>query len=184
VKYADETSKDQITLIRFCITGSDEAWKRLQGRIYGLINVIADRIEGEGNAESAHVESVREATQDVVRIAAEWVRAKVEKPTLENNQIRAEIAAKFAEAKRTLAEEGKLLAETRAIELENENKQLVWKLDNLERLLRLLSVVAHVTYAEEGNNGHLVIGPAPRQIGGPVDRDGTDEEEKSQGTIV
>ena len=67
-------------------------------------------------------------------------------------------------------------AEAQKINVELKTDQLIGALDNLERLVRLASVMAHVTFEQHGNDGHLLIGPRPEQLGLPAG------DESSSGT--
>ena len=164
--WADEQQVDESELIRLVISGRGDAWARLETKLLGLIDVIVDRVEGSASSTTA-TETTREVVKDISRIATEWARAKVERPTLENEKLRAEIASEFAEAKRRLAETLRIEAETRKIDAEARNIELVAWLDNLERLLRIAKLMAHATFARIGPDGHLLIGPRPEQLGDP-----------------
>ena len=61
----------------------------------------------------------------------------------------------------------KLEAETRKIEATPRNEKFVADLDNLERLMKLAGMMAHITFQQIGNDGHLLIGPASDQVGEP-----------------
>ncbi len=164
--WADEQQVDESELIRFVISGRGDAWAHLEAKLLGLIDTIVSRVQ-ENPSHSTVAKTTGEVVEDISRIATEWARAKLERPTLENQRLRAEIACEFAEAKRRLAETLRIEAETRKIDAEAKNIELVALLDNLERLLRITQLMAHATFARIGPDGHLLIGPRPEQVGGP-----------------
>ena len=98
--------------------------------------------------------------KDITSIAASWAQAKVEKPSFENEKLRAEIASEFAEAKRRYAEASKLEAETQKINAENIGIQL----DNLERLMKFAEIMGRVGFSRIGNDAHLLIDSDPDTI--------------------
>ena len=163
--WADQDNRDERELLRVAITGKGEEWGRLQEKIYSIVDVIAQRIQDHTSADAAKVEGSAEALKDLSTLAANWARAKIERPSLENEKLKAEIASEFAEAKKRWAEAIKIEAETRQIDSSTNNQELVASLDNLERLLRIAKMMSHVTFARVDGDGHLLIGPTPSQLG-------------------
>lgn len=178
--YANEEKRDERELIRFAIAGQSEAWIRLQDKIFGIIDTIADRIQEISGANPEMVESSASAMKDLSSLATDWAKAKIERPSLENSKLRAEIAKEFAEAKKNWAEAKKAEAETRKIISETQTQGLLAAMDNIEKLLRLQSLMSNITFDRQGNDGHLLIGPSPEQLGLP---DG-DTEPLSEGDTV
>ena len=166
--WADEDKRDKRDLLRFAIAGKGEEWVRLQGRIYAIVDVIARGFRTIPLVKTApRSKGSAEALKDLTSLAANWARAKIERPSLENEKLRAEIASEFAEAKRRWAEAIKIEAETRQIESGTNNQELVASLDDLERLLRIAGVMSHVTFTRVEGDAHLLIGPMPDQVGEP-----------------
>lgn len=166
--WADQEHRDEHELIRFAVTGRGEEWNRLQEKIFGIVDVIAQRIQDATLSNSNTVEASAEAMKDLTTLAANWAQAKIERPSLENDKLRAEIVSEFAEAKKKWAEAMKLEAETRQINADTRSQDLVSALDNLERLLRIAKVMSHVTFERSGNDGHLLIGPKVDHLGQPA----------------
>jgi hypothetical protein len=163
--WADDDNREQRDLVRFAISGKGLEWARLQNKLFAIIDVIAKRVETSCSIDPGKIDGSAEALKDLSAIAANWARAKIEKPSLENEKLKAEIASEFAEAKRRWAEALKLEAETRKIEVETNNQGLIAALDNLERLLRIAKAMSHVTFQNVDGDGHLLIGPSPDQVG-------------------
>jgi len=109
--------KDSPDLISITVTGSAREWERLQERVFSIIDSIAKRVDDITGISltSDDDPSPTEVLKDITRIAADWTRAKVEKPTLENAKLRAQIASEFAEAKKRWAEASKAEAEAQEI---------------------------------------------------------------------
>lgn len=166
--WANEEHRDERELIRYVLDGKGEEWERLRGRLYSIIDMIASRIQEMSGAEPDTVDASSSVMKDLAGLAMDWARAKVERPSLENDKLRAEIASEFAEAKKRWAEALKAQAEAQKIAQDSRNQQLVAALDNLERLIRLTKVIANVTFEQHGNDGHLLIGPNLDQIGLPA----------------
>lgn len=140
------------------VAGSTEEWKRLQETVFGVIDTIAKRVGDLSGASLPGNEGSNptELLQDITKIATDWARAKVEKPTLENAKLRAEIASEYAEAKRRWAEASKAEAEAERIQAEG----IAVQLDNLERLLKFSEILGRVRFSRIGNDAHLVIDSA------------------------
>lgn len=170
MKWADqehEGQKGKKKLLRFYVTGRGDEWSRLQEKIYSIIDSITERIQVSTDVNDVVAEHTADTLKDLSSLAAKWAQAKIERPSLENEKLKAEIASEFAEAKRRHAESLKLEAETRQIDDATRNARIVADLDNLERLMKLASTVAHVSFAKVGKDGHLLIGPTTEQIGIP-----------------
>ena len=165
--WANDEQREEYELLRFAITGKGEEWARLQQRIFDIVDVIAQRIQDATDANPNTVQESADTMKDLTTLAASWARAKIERPSLENDKLKAEIASEFAEAKKRWAEAMKLEAETRQIDVEVCNQQLVSALDNLERLLKIAKLMSNITFKRIGNDGHLLIGPKAEQLGQP-----------------
>lgn len=159
-------ARDATELIQLKITGGD-AWARIQDRIFSAVEVLVDRVTRASEDEHKS-EAVAEAVEDVLEIGLKWARAKVERPILENEKIRAEITLDFVEAKKRWAEALKIDSERRQIEAEIGRKQVTWALDNLERLLKIIGTLQQLNAARIGKDLHLFITPALSEIGEPM----------------
>lgn len=170
MKWADEqhqVEQGEKQLMRFAVTGRGDEWGRLQEKIFSIIDSVAERIRESTEVEDEVIEDATDALKDLSSLATKWAKAKVERPSLENEKLRAEIASEFAEAKKRYAAALKLEAETRQIDDATRNARIIADLDNLERLMKLADRIAHVTFAKVGKDGHLLIGPTPEQVGPP-----------------
>lgn len=152
-------------LIRFAITGKNaELWERLQGRIFEVVDAIVTRIADTADLDAPETDAVVEVAQDLAKLATDWARAKLERPSLENQKLQAEIAVQFAEAKKTLAEARKLDAETRQIDANTQNQVLDGLLTKLEKLMRMMG---SITISRVGGDTHILAGPTPAELGDP-----------------
>jgi len=175
--YANEEHRDERELIRFAIAGQNEAWLRLNEKIYNVIDSIVDRVQKVVDVNPEAAKASASIMKDLTSIAGDWVKAKVERPSLENTKLRAEIASEYAEAKKRWAEALKAEAEAKKIISETQTQEVLAAMDNLERLLRLQSLMSNMTFTVQGKDGHLLIGPRPDQLGLPAgDTDSLSEE--------
>ena len=178
--WADQDDREERELIRFSVSGKGPEWGRLQEKIFSIVDVIAERIQQSSSIDQESVDASAEAFKDLSAIATNWARAKIERPSLENEKLKAEIASEFAEAKKRWAEALKLEAETRQIESSTNNQLLVAALDNLERLMRIAKQMSHITFERLDGDGHLLIGPTPEQLGEPKGDVTTSQEGASE----
>ena len=77
-------------------------------------------------------QETEESIKDVVEITKSFVQAKLQRPSLENQKILAEIAETYAVAEEKLASTAKIRAETKSVELDNALKQLQYALQAIE----------------------------------------------------
>lgn len=159
---SSQEQPDVQKLIRLGVVGGAEEWTRLQGKLFAALEGVVQKVQEWGDRTPGEGEDdpYAEAVRDIAALAANWARAKVEKPSLENAKLRAEIVSEFAEAKRRLAETEKLRSETRQAEM-------TLALDNLERLLKFAEIVGRLQIARVGPDVHLVVGPDPKALGQP-----------------
>jgi len=142
----DDNKKE---LIRFQITGlPTKQWDRLQGQIFDIIEDIASKVSlGSGTGE--------DIAKDISEIALNWIKAKVEKPSLENEKLKSEIALNFANYKKTISESQKTNEERIGVQI-----------DNLTKLVNALAILkgASISFSQVGQEGHLIIGPTPKDL--------------------
>lgn len=148
-----------------------QEWARLQQKIFGLIDTLTEKVQD--------LTDLNQTGANTVATAAKWAEAKIEKPSLENEKLRAEITFKYAEAKTKLAEEQKIYEETFGLKIDNRMKQLTGMLDTLERTLEFMNKVngAAITFAQIGQDGHLLIGPQASGLRLPPPSDPESETE-------
>ena len=161
----EQVDRRESELVRLALTGEGEAWERLQAKVFSIIETIATRIQESTPASEGVTSSTTDVAKDILRIAGDWAKAKVERPSLENSKLRAEIASEFAEAKRRLAEARKAEAEAAKLEQELHGNRLNQDIENLERLLTLAGLMAHVQFARIGPDAHLLLSAG--EIGEP-----------------
>jgi hypothetical protein len=112
------SDKHQEKLLSVPITGHEEQWARVQERILSIVDSVAKRIDNmTGSSNSNETDSSTTVLlKDIIKIAAEWLRAKIEKITLENVKLTTEISSEVAEEKRRIAEVARLEAEAQKIQ--------------------------------------------------------------------
>jgi len=160
-------SKSDKELIRFSISGKNpEQWKRLSQSLYKLIDVIADKLSKESEINGEHAYSNSDMAKDIASIASEWAKAKIERPSIENDNIKAETALKFAQAKKHLTEIRKIEEEIIGQRIENRNRELNFLLEKFERLMKMIQIIegAHVEFVRSDNDACLLIGPKPDEL--------------------
>jgi hypothetical protein len=105
----------------FQVTGKNpDLWKKLHLKFIAKIEQVIEQLVEEDAAQNWLQEQAREFGT----LALDHMKAKLRKSGLEAEQIEAEVAKLFAEKERVLAEARKTNAEARAIEIQNEVKEL------------------------------------------------------------
>ena len=117
---------------------SREAFIRIQEKIHILLNTIVSNIEKKELISHNESDKTKETIRDISSIATQWTQAKLEKPTLENEDLKADIALKYAETEKILAEKIKIEEETISIRNSNNKAEMTNYLDVLERIIRML----------------------------------------------
>ncbi len=139
-----DRSRKQI--IRLTVSGEpDGIWEILKHKIFNLLDNLSQKISNKFKTD----ETIKKFSEQGLKSA----EAIIEKPVLQSDLLKADIAKKFAEAKRTDAE-------ARSIELENEEKelQLNLKIKNLEQiLLRIRENGAQIKFEQKKHKGYLTI---------------------------
>lgn len=69
-------------------------------------------------------QSTRETISDLATVAKDFIQAKINKPSIENQKLLSEIASEYAEVEQKLANARKARAEAESIEIENASKKL------------------------------------------------------------
>lgn len=136
------TSKKKV-IVGIELRGLNEnTWKNLSNKLFEAIDSLCSQISDNP--------ITKEYAKDIAQIGLSFFKAKAQKPTLENEKLVAEIAVKYAEAK-------KLLMETEKIELE----KMEVAIRNMENIIRVISLVKDLDTTfllDEKGNGNLVIG--------------------------
>lgn len=99
-------------LIRLELSGRQaDAWNRVFGALAGVIENAIDRLAA--NVEPEARETAKNLSRDVAEIAKSFVKAKLERPTLENESTVADIALKFEQLKLLQANREQVEVETK-----------------------------------------------------------------------
>jgi hypothetical protein len=123
-----DSANETENLVTLHISGQNsEEWQRVGARLVTLIEKISDRI-----VEASGVEKDPSSTtvEDITSIATRWAQAKVEKPSLENDVLKANIMKALAEAR-------KIDHESAKIATENRNSEILGMIDAMDRLVDL-----------------------------------------------
>lgn len=118
--------KDELVSIN--ISGqNDDEWQRIGTKVVALIENISDKIiEASGIAKN----SESTAVADIKSIATQWAKAKTEKPSLENDVLKANIIKSLAEARKIDKESEKIAADQK-------NSEVLGMIEAMERLVDL-----------------------------------------------
>ena len=137
---------DQSELVAIELAGKNpEAFDRLFGKLTETIERSIETLSGRDTSPG-----VSSAIQDVASIAKSFAKAKLEKPSIENQHLIAQISSEYAAAEERLANARKLHAEADSVEIDNVLKRL----NTAIRMANLLGKVKSLT-AEGGS--HLMI---------------------------
>lgn len=90
---------------------SIEKWNELQEKFIDLISNITEQLSDN--------KELNDSLKGITEVAAEYLKAKTLKPTLENEKLISEIKLNYASAKTKMAEEQKSKAELISIQLDN-----------------------------------------------------------------
>ena len=124
-----------------------EIWNRLEGQFADLIEKLCDRI-GADNSD-------QQLTKDIVQLGFNFAKAKIEKPSLENEKLKAEIANNYADANKKIFETEKIKEDI-----------IEKKLENLERLLTVFKNMngSNIHFSTLKGSSNLFIGNVPNDI--------------------
>ncbi len=107
-------------VVRLELTGKRaEAWNRVFDTLTSVIERAIDQIAA--GADEVKRENAHQLTRDIAEITKDFLKAKLERPALENELTIAEIALKFEELKLSKAKREQLEVETqiKAVSLES-----------------------------------------------------------------
>lgn len=134
-------------VIRLELTGKQaEAWNRVFDTLAGVVVRAVEHLIPDDGAEKK--EQARQMTEDLAEITKGWAKAKIERPTLENEKIIADITAKFEEAKLTRAKREQVEVETQKKRLE------LWE-QRVAMALRWLGFLGH--HIIRGEDGSVTV---------------------------
>ena len=129
---------DQAQIVAIELSGRDpEAFDRLFAKLTDTIEKSLEMMSGKDASPG-----VSSALQDVASIAKNFARAKLEKPSIENQHLIAQISSEYAAAEERLASARKLHAEADSVEIDNAMKRLnaAIQMANLLGKVKALSV--------------------------------------------
>ena len=127
--------------IRFELTGKNaEVWNRMYET---LTSVVIDGMSSFAPMDDSERESTCQLLMDLAGITGGWAKAKLERPSLENEKLIAEIAEKFEDLKLKQAQR-------KTIELENESKRLDLMVKRVETAIKLLGMLNSCFHFENG----------------------------------
>lgn len=141
----------EIELSRFEIEDlNKETWNRLQGQfalvVRSIINSIADVT---GMSESGE-RITATAAEDLMVLGIDFVKAKAQKPTLENAELQAEVIRKYAETR-------EINARAKKIEQETKDDALDRQIRRLDMLLSSLRTMSQVKFVEQDGQSVIII---------------------------
>ncbi len=158
--------KKDSNILKLSVSGlPEESWNRLQDSLFRIIDKVSNKLDENSSIDTDTIDSTSNILKDISSIASQWAKAKVEKPSLENEKIKAEITEKFAQTKKILKETEKTDEEIKSLRIENQHKELSYYLDNLERVFLLMQKFneARLLFLEDGKSASLFIGKNPSQ---------------------
>ena len=122
----DQNRNNELVDVQISGQNSDE-WQRVGTKVVALIENISDKIiEASGVTKDSESTTVA----DITSIATEWAKAKTEKPSLENDVLKANIMKALAEAR-------KIDNESAKIATDNKNSEVLGMIEAMERLVDL-----------------------------------------------
>jgi hypothetical protein len=156
VKEPPDLEQTQPELLRLAVIGDADSWIRVQELLFQVLDGTLTRLSTLEASSGARTETNFQLTN----LADEWAQMRVSVPSLESERARSEIMANFAAAKHRLAEAYKTEMEGRAIAAQTASRELAQLLDNLERIMRLINVMAKVKFVRVGEDAEMCIGTA------------------------
>ncbi|OEK06715.1 hypothetical protein [Roseivirga misakiensis] len=134
--------------IQFDITGKNEAlWHSLSKRLETIVQDIVAKVSN--NSASPAI------TKEILALGVDFVKAKAQKPTLENEKLKAEITERYSQVHKNMAE----------TELHTE-EALSKKIDNLEKMIRLMFLLkgGPTHFLQDNNEANLLFGVDLNQL--------------------
>lgn len=180
----DDAQSANKELVRFELSGSDAEWARLQDLLFAAVERTVAKVNESLGLSSETSAALANASEDITRLAGAWAKAKLERPTLENEQIRAEITARYAEATRASAEATKFRAEAADIDARTRERAVAEALENLERVLRIVASATELRGARLGGALHVKAGPPSRALSPITEEPGAANESVDNGLVV
>ena len=157
----ENMKKKDSNILKLSVSGfSEESWNRLQDSLFRIIDKVSNKIDDSTSIDKETIDFTSSILKDISAITSVWAKAKMEKPSLENEKIKAEIAEKFAQTKKILKDTEKTDEEIKSLRIENRHKELSYYLDELERVFTLMQKFrdAQLFFSKDGQNASLFIG--------------------------
>ncbi|MHC4698761.1 MAG: hypothetical protein ACYTFA_18685 [Planctomycetota bacterium] len=148
--------------MQIALEGKGEGFRRLRERLFTLVEILTDRVADAANASESAADTAKETTHDAIELATDVLkRSIIDRPKLTNDNLAADIVVKFADAKLKDAQADAIVREQRRADQAHQ-------MDMLERMLRVLPLAHGSQFRRIGNDGHLLLGVDPREIGEPL----------------
>ncbi len=160
----EQNDKRETNILKLSASGfSDETWNRLNDSFLNIIENFSNKLENSTSIDKDTLDTTSSIVKDISTIATQWAKAKIEKPTLENEKIKAEIAEKFAQTKKVLKETEKTDEEIKSLRIENRHKELSYHLEELEKVFDLMQKFkqAKLLFSKDDGKASLFIGGKP-----------------------
>jgi hypothetical protein len=138
-------------LIRIELTGKHaDICNRVFQTVTNVIEQAVNNLMPDADAETK--DRAKQLTADLAEITKDWLQAKLQRPTLENERTIAEIAAKYEELKTSEAQRRKVEVETEIKVVELEERRLALWDHRLSVALKWLGFLQnHVVRGEDGS---------------------------------
>lgn len=138
-------------VLRIELAGKNaDAWNRVFSNLTRALENAIEQLAPDATDSDRKV--AKELTADIAEITKGWMKARLERPTLENERILADIAARFEELKLAQSQRNKIEAETEAIRIENERKKLTLIEEQISTALRVLGMLQrHIVRNADGS---------------------------------
>lgn len=130
-------------VIRIELTGKrSKAWNRVFDTLTGVVEKAVEQLAP--HVEEGTRRKINDLTHDLAEVTKGFVKAKMERPTLENERILVDIAAKFEELKLTRANR-------KRVEMETEIRRLdLWEKRMALAIKWLGFLSQRIVHTEEG----------------------------------
>jgi hypothetical protein len=115
-------------------------------RLFSKLTLVIEESISSLSSKKSISKDAKETVDDVLTIAQNYLEAKIQKPSIENQKILAEIRVQFATADEKSANAQKLRLEAESIAIDNEMK----KLEAATRMITLLKKLK--IYNDENEN--------------------------------
>jgi len=143
-------------MLRIQLTGkSADTWDRIFEKLVGVIETAVDGVMPTLNEESR--DNIQEFVQDVAEVSKGYIKARMEKPSLENELKIAQITKAFEESKLIRAQADNVAIDTKNKVLSHERGQLELLNQRIEMALKWLGFLSAHVHRDKDGNAYLVL---------------------------